>query len=607
MRVLNVAEKNDAAKNIASILSRGASNRREGLSKFNKIYEFRYDAFGQACQMVMTSVSGHLLSLDFPAPYTNWQNVDIVQLFDAPVQHNCPQNYKSIQHTLEREARSCQKLVIWTDCDREGENIGFEIIGVCLRVNRHLDVWRARFSEITSHACNQAMRNLQRPDERISRAVECRSELDLRIGAAFTRILTMRFRDRFGAFLGEKKLLSYGSCQFPTLGFVVERYKEIQRFIREDFWRIRVLHNFTKPEKMKVEFIWQRVRLFDELACQILLDVCQESPQATVVSVTQKPRNKWRPLPLDTVQLEKLASRILKINAKQTMKIAEKLYSQGFISYPRTETNIFPAHFNLPELLQAQTGDQRWGAFAQQVLHKGPNPRRGSKSDQAHPPIHPIKHATNLQGNEWRIYELITRHFLATCSEDAKGQETSIHIDIAAERFHAEGLVVTDRGYLEVYPYDKWESKKLPVLPVGHKFIPSKIEMVSGQTSAPALLSEADLIALMEKYGIGTDATHAEHIETIQERLYAGMTPERRFMPGRVGMGLVEGFDAINHSMSRPHLRAQLEASLKDICEGRRSKQEVLHEQIDNYRAVFLQVRHAIDTISQALGRCTQL
>ncbi|XP_055344798.1 DNA topoisomerase 3-alpha-like [Paramacrobiotus metropolitanus] len=451
------------------------------------------------------------------------------------------------------------------------------------------------------------MRNLQRPDERISRAVECRSELDLRIGAAFTRILTMRFRERFGAFLGAKKLLSYGSCQFPTLGFVVERYREIQRFIREDFWRLCVLHTFTSPEPLPVEFLWQRVRLFDEPACQVLLDMCRASPRARVVNVTQTPRSKWRPLPLDTVQLEKLASRLLKITAKQTMKIAEKLYSQGLISYPRTETTVFPTHFHLPGLLQVQAGDARWGAFAQRVLHQGPNPRRGTKSDQAHPPIHPIKHATTLQGNEWRIYELITRPFLATCSEDAKGQETSIHIDIAGERFHAEGLVVTERGYLEVYPYDKWESKQLPVLPVGHTFLPASIEMLSGQTAAPALLSEADLIALMDKHGIGTDATHAEHIETIQERLYAGMTPERRFMPGRVGMGLVEGFDAINHSMSRPHLRAQLEASLKDICDGRRSKEAVLQEQTDNYRAVFLQVRRALDTISQALGRCTQL
>lgn len=78
------------------------------------------------------------------------------------------------------------------------------------------------------------------------------------------------------------------------------------------------------------------------------------------------------------------------------MKIAEKLYTQGFISYPRTETNIFPKDFNLENLVQQHTNDNNWGEFAQRILERGPNPRNGTKSDQAHPPIHPLKAAPNL-------------------------------------------------------------------------------------------------------------------------------------------------------------------------------------------------------------------
>lgn len=95
-------------------------------------------------------------------------------------------------------------------------------------------------------------------------------------------------------------------------------------------------------------------------------------------------------------ELEKLASRKLKINAKETMRLAEKLYTQGFISYPRTETNEFPKEMNLPQLVGYQTGDPNWGAFAQNILDTGgPTPRQGNKSDKAHPPIHPTKYTNS--------------------------------------------------------------------------------------------------------------------------------------------------------------------------------------------------------------------
>jgi DNA topoisomerase-3 len=108
---------------------------------------------------------------------------------------------------------------------------------VCKAVNPRLQVYRAKFSEMTPVAVNRAWNNLGRPDKRLSDAVEVRSELDLRIGAAFTRFQTMRLSKKFPQVLTDR-LISYGSCQFPTLGFVVERYKAILDFIPEDFWKI---------------------------------------------------------------------------------------------------------------------------------------------------------------------------------------------------------------------------------------------------------------------------------------------------------------------------------------------------------------------------------
>ncbi len=187
----------------------------------------------------MTSVSGHLLSTDFPFAYNNWSAIDPMELFTAPVQKICREkSQQQIKQTLEREIRSCHGLIIWTDCDREGENIGYEIIDVCRAIKPNIEVHRAVFSEITSQAVKRALANLQQPDIRKSQAVDVRTELDLRIGAAFTRYQSLRYQRLFPGLIENGKLVSYGSCQIPTLGFVTERFKENENFVPQTFWKL---------------------------------------------------------------------------------------------------------------------------------------------------------------------------------------------------------------------------------------------------------------------------------------------------------------------------------------------------------------------------------
>ncbi|XP_014670296.1 PREDICTED: DNA topoisomerase 3-alpha-like [Priapulus caudatus] len=491
--------------------------RRDGFSRFNKIYEFQYDILGQHnINMVMTSVSGHLLNHEFTGEYRRWTGCPPVALFDAPLHKSCPQNYVDIKRTLEREVRGCQSLIIWTDCDREGENIGCEVVDVCLAVRPNLRVYRARFSEITAQSVASAARDLVAPDRLASAAVDVRSELDLRIGAAFTRLQTLRLQRVFPHVLADQ-LISYGSCQFPTLGFVVERYKQVQAFVPEPFWKIAVRHD-NDDNDGRVEFVWKRVRLFDHRACLVLYQICMEDPTAEVVDIQSKNKSKWRPLPLDTVLH------------------GTYLYSNG------------------------------------------------------------------LQGNEKRIYEFIVRHFLACVSQDAQGHETKVEIDIAAERFVGSGLMVIARNYLEVYPYDRWNAKYMPVFEVGQRFQPTSVEMVDGETTAPPLLTEADLIALMERHGIGTDATHADHIETIKSRAYVGVRDDGRFVPGELGMGLVDGYDSMGLAMSKPRLRAELEADLRAICDGSRRADDVLATHVRRYRDVFVAAARQAGNIDTALS-----
>lgn len=161
------------------------------------------------------------------------------------------------------------------------------------------------------------------------------------------------------------------------------------------------------------------------------------------------------------------------------------------------------------------------------------------------------------------MYEYVVRHFLACLSKNAEGHETIVEIDIAGEKFVATGLQILAKNYLEVFIYEKWNAKEIHIYERGQTFMPTSIEMLEETTSPPNLLTEADLIALMDKHGIGTDATHAEHIETIKSRQYVGMRDERYLIPGKLGIGLVMGYDRMGFQMSKPHLRAELENDLK--------------------------------------------
>ncbi|CAH8607402.1 unnamed protein product [Schistosoma margrebowiei] len=620
MKILNVAEKNDAAKNISEILSHGGYHRREGISKFNKIYEFPMNLNGQNVMMVMTSVSGHLTNYDFRSNYKSWHSCDPMVLFDAPIVKQVLIDYEPIKQTLQREVRSCQKLIIWTDCDREGENIGVEVIDVCKEIKPNIEVLRARFSEITPAAVHRAVNRLTIPDYNASTAVDVRQELDLRIGAAFTRFQTLRLRRVFPQALSDQ-LISYGSCQFPTLGFVVERFREVDQFVSEPFWRIVV--TVSRDEKT-TEFQWQRGRLFDQDCCRAYYEHLHQNRYGQIVEVIKRPKTKWRPTALDTVELEKLASRKLHMGARYAMQLAERLYNKGFISYPRTETKIFPPDLDLKSLVRVQINDSRWSDFASRILEHGPNPKNGKSSDKAHPPIHPLKVGDSLQGDEARLYELVTRHFLACLSADAEGAETIVRLCIGkptlprtfnsslsttnlltsedGELFESKGLMILALNYLEVYIYDRWAEKDMPVFQLGEWILPDNIQILTGQTCPPPLLTEADLISLMDRHGIGTDATHAEHIETIKQRLYVGLEQNKFLVPGQLGMGLVEGYDSMGFEMSKPNLRSEFEADLKLICEGRKTKEEVLHHHLNKYKELFRLALNQASFLDRALA-----
>ncbi|CAK0738823.1 hypothetical protein CVIRNUC_001098 [Coccomyxa viridis] len=594
IKVLNVAEKNSIAKQVSAALSNNAARNQRSCSTYNPLFFFPYSINGQPCDMVFTSVAGHLMELDFPENWRKWKACSPVDLYGAPVLKNVPQDKKQVERNLQEQARQCQWLVLWLDCDREGENIAFEVIDVCRRANPRLLIKRAKFSALVRRELERSVQTLGLPDENASRAVDARQEIDLRIGASFTRFQTMLLQDKFDWRPGgdeeeQRKVISYGPCQFPTLGLIVQRQWEIRAHVAEPFWYIHV--TYRAPEGQQCTFHWRRGHLFDHAVATVLYEMCVEAPLATITRVDARQTLKHPPLPLATLSLQKEAITHLRMPGERMMKVAEELYQEGFISYPRTETDCFDPAYDLKALVRDHVQDARWGQHAQRIDsgEMWSNPRSGGHDDKAHPPIHPTRWTAgqpNWHQEKARLYEFIVRSFLASCSKPAVGFQTNIEARIDAELFTTTGLMVMERNWMEVFPWARWGGNdNLPPFAVDQTFMPTELLLKEGVTHPPPKLSERDLIAAMERHGIGTDATVADHIQKQLDRGYAAKDAAALFSPSPLGEALIAGYHKMGLSnLWQPDLRGIIEHNISEVARGRRTKEAVLEEAVQHFR-----------------------
>lgn len=313
------------------------------------------------------------MSLDFGVDQKQWVLERIDELFDAQIYKTITKDNKEIEVNLLNYGKQVDTLILWLDCDREGENIAYEVVDVVRSVNSRINILRAHFSALTPKDIERAMATLQRPNKNLSDAVDIRQNIDLIIGASFTRLQSLSFQPiilREQLIRDQKQVISYGPCQFPTLNFIVERTEKIRNFKPEEFYYIDLkIKGLAAGERSQdVDFTWKRNRLFDKMITLTLYECVMDAKVAKVISVNSNPRTRFRPYPLNTVDMQKLISRKLRINSHEAMDIAEKLYQKGFISYPRTETQKFSRNENLKKLVEEQTISNEWGRFAQNIL-----------------------------------------------------------------------------------------------------------------------------------------------------------------------------------------------------------------------------------------------
>ncbi|XP_057536769.1 DNA topoisomerase 3-beta isoform X2 [Amaranthus tricolor] len=539
---------------------------------------------------------------DFPATFQDWSATDPLDLFQAPTLKSESNPKAHIRRHLNQEARGCSHLVLWLDCDREGENICFEVIE-CTGFHfkeREAKVYRARFSSVTEKDILKAMDNLVEPNRNEALAVDARQEIDLKVGVAFTRFQTSFFQGKYGNL--DSRVISYGPCQTPTLGFCVQRYLNINTFKPQKFWVVQP-YIVLKGYELKLE--WDRDKLFDLDVSTMFQKLVMEDGTVEIINVFEKQEHKSRPAGLNTVNLLKVASSALGFGPQMAMQIAERLYTQGFISYPRTESTAYPSSFDFRGTLEVQKNNPAWGGYVQTLLIDGYHKPRSGTDVGDHPPITPMRSATEemLGYDAWRLYQYVCQHFIGSVSPDCKYIRTKVEFSSAGELFSCTGQFVTAQGFTSVMPWLGISEKKLPDLAKGEIVKISKVELYEGKTSPPDYLTESEVISLMEKHGIGTDASIPVHINNICERNYVQVQSGRRLVPTALGVTLVRGYQCIDPDLCLPDIRSFIEHQITLIAKGQADHSLVVKHVLEQFKQKYVyfvkQIEH-MDALFEA-------
>ncbi|XP_038711610.1 DNA topoisomerase 3-beta isoform X2 [Tripterygium wilfordii] len=524
---------------------------------------------------------------DFPATYQDWKVTDPQDLFQAPILKTESNPKAHISRHLSQEARGCEHLVLWLDCDREGENICFEVIECTafrMRDNRR-KVYRARFSSVTEKDILKALENLVEPNKNEALAVDARQEIDLKVGVSFTRFQTSYFQGKYGNL--DARVISYGPCQTPTLGFCVQRYLQITAFKAEKFW---ALCPYVIQDGFEIQLQWERQKLFDFDVATMFHKLVMQDGIVEVLDISEKQETKARPSGLNTVNLLKVASSALGFGPQMAMQLAERLYTQGFISYPRTESTAYPSSFDFRGTLGLLANSSIWGDCVRDLLSKGyQKPRSGADAGD-HPPITPMRSATeDIVGRDaWRLYQYVCQHFIGTVSSDCKYIRTKVEFSSGGEYFHCMGLHVTDQGFTCIMPWLALKETNLPQLSKGERIEITKLELYEGNTEPPNYLSESELISLMEKNGIGTDASIPVHINNICERNYVQVQSGRKLVPTTLGITLVRGYQCIDPDLCLPDIRSFIEQQINLIAKGQADHSRVVQHVLQQFKQKYI-------------------
>ena len=492
---------------------------------------------------------------------------------------------------LKDNVKNAELTIIATDPDREGEAIAWHLTHI-LDLDSKKPYQRIVFHEITKPAIEEALKNPRKIDLKLVDSQQARRILDRIVGY------------KLSPFLWKKVVrgLSAGRVQSVTVRLVVEREREIQNFVSQEYWTIEALLKKQKLEsrKQKVEFRAWLIKKEGETipklgiktkekADEIIKDL--EGAKYKVINIEKKElkRNPLPPFTTSTLQQE--AWKQFHFPAKLTMQIAQQLYEKGLITYHRTDSlNISVLALNVAEKFITEKYGKDYYQFRRfktksklvQEAHEAIRP--------TYPDSTPEELKNKLVDNSLRLYNLIWKRFITCQMSQAIFDTTTIDIEAKNYLFRANGQVLKFDGFLKVYQIKYAASIRGEPRPIGREEIelPSLekneplelIKLIPGQhfTQPPSRYSEATLIKILEENGIGRPSTYAPILSTIQERNYVEKDEKRRFKPTEIGILvndlLVKHFPEIVDI----NFTAKMEEDLDKIAKGEKEWVPVVKE-----------------------------
>ena len=513
--------------------------------------------------------------------------------------YRVPKEKKKAVDRIKKAVKKSAELYLATDPDREGEAIAWHVIEVADIGER--PVRRVVFHEITEGAVTEAFANSRDIDMQLVDAQQARRILDRLVGYQISPLLWKTVRGG----------LSAGRVQSVALRLVVEREREIEAFVPEEFWSIEaeLAKRETRGQEERPSF-WARlhrirgkeVDLGNREESQRIVDDLQGASYV-VAKVDQRERRRKAPAPFRTSTMQQDASRRLRFSARRTMRIAQQLYegvdlgpegSEGLITYMRTDSVSVSAQAQAEARAYiAETYGGRY-APAKARQHKA----RVKGAQEAHEAIRPTSVRREpraikqyLSSDQYRLYDLIWKRFVASQMTPAVVVGTTVDIKAGDPNgempylFRATGSVVTFPGFLRVYADLKRDSQKAPPLPpLSRDELLDLLQLVPKQhfTKPPARYSEATLVRGLEQRGIGRPSTYAPILSTIRTRGYVELI-ERRFHPTELGFIvndlLVEHFGNI----IEVDFTARMEQNLDRIASGEREWVPVMRRFYDRF------------------------
>jgi len=500
-----------------------------------------------------------------------------------------PKARKNVQF-LKEETQKAKLVILATDEDREGEAIAYHL-AYLLNLDSKKPYQRIVFHEITKSAIEDALKNPRDIDLNLADAQQARRILDRIVGYKLSPFLWKKVA----------RGLSAGRVQSVAVRFVVEREREIEKFRSQEYWTIVASLLKIKNKKSKIpirpslralgknnEFeailIKKDGKVIPKLgiktkeeAERIVKDL--EGAEYRVINVEKKEvkRNPLPPFTTSTLQQE--AWKKFHFPAKFTMRIAQQLYESGWITYHRTDSlNLSELSlFAAKKFIINNFGKNYWAGFLRKYKAKG----RVQEAHEAIRPTYPDRTPeilkSKLENNQFKLYDLIWRRFIACQMAQAIFDSTTVDIQAKNYTFRATGQILKFDGFLKVYPI-KYEENELP--PLEKEEMLKLIKLIPSQhfTQPPARYTEATLIKVLEENGIGRPSTYAPILSTIQERNYIEKDEQKRFRPTEIGT--VVNDLLVNHFPEIVDIgfTAEMEENLDKIAEGKRKWTPVIRE-----------------------------